>query len=72
MASVSPDIAEKELAENGFFNFEDSSIGKSLAEMESQGFRFDSEFGLEFGKRHVLDDEVSHPAICGILLTIPR
>jgi hypothetical protein len=72
MASISSEIAEKELAENGFFDFEDSSIGEALTEMESQGFRFHSEFGLEFGKRHVLDHEVSHTVIYGIYLTIPR
>lgn len=52
------EIANRKLLEDGFFRCEDPSLGESLTEIERLRFRFHSETGLEFGRRHVLDDQV--------------
>ncbi|EFY90726.1 hypothetical protein MAC_03306 [Metarhizium acridum CQMa 102] len=50
------EMANEKLLEDGFFRLEDPSLGESLTEIERLRFRFHSEYGLEFGRKHVLDD----------------
>ncbi|KAF5122359.1 hypothetical protein E5D57_012836 [Metarhizium anisopliae] len=52
------EMANKKLLEDGFFRLEDPSLGESLTEIERLRFRFHSEYGLEFGRKHVLDDRL--------------
>lgn len=56
--SSSFEIAEKAIDEDGFFDLEDPAIGEHVEQMERGGFPFASEYGLDFCKVRVLDDEV--------------
>lgn len=57
--TFSLEVAKKALEENGFFDLEDSATGEYVEQMERRGFPFASEYGLDFCKERVLDDEVS-------------
>ncbi|EFZ02026.1 hypothetical protein X797_010919 [Metarhizium robertsii] len=59
MASTtfSLEVAEKALEENGFFDLEDPAMGEYVEQMERRSFPFVSEYGLDFCKERVLDDE---------------
>lgn len=61
MASTafSLEVAKRRLDENGFFDLEDPAMGEYVWQMEHRGFPFVSEYGLDFCKERVLDDEVS-------------
>lgn len=65
MASTtfSLEVAEKALEENGFFDLEDPAMGEYVEQMERRSFPFVSEYGLDFCKERVLDDEVSTPRL---------
>ena len=56
------DIAMKSLDEGGFFDLEDSATGEFVDQMERKGFPFVSDYGLNFCKERVLDDQVSFAA----------
>lgn len=53
------EVAKIRLDENGFFDLEDSTMGEYVRQMECRGFPFVSEYGLDFCKERVLDDQVS-------------
>jgi len=58
MASTTFSIedAKKSILEEGFFDLNDSVVGKPIQEMEQEGFPFFTEYGLDFCKKYVLDD----------------
>lgn len=60
MASTifSLEVAKKSLRDEGFFDFNDSTVGEHISEMARKAFPYLSEYGLDFCKQHVLDDVV--------------
>ncbi|KDN60773.1 hypothetical protein CSUB01_05965 [Colletotrichum sublineola] len=58
MASTtfSVDFANESLRGNGFFRLENQEIGDDIVEFQSKGFPFRSDIGLEFLRKHVLEN----------------
>lgn len=61
MASTafSLEVARGQLDEYGFFDLQDSAMGEHMRQMEHRGFPLISEYGLDFCKDLVINDEVS-------------
>ncbi|RTE71387.1 hypothetical protein BHE90_014214 [Fusarium euwallaceae] len=59
MASTafSLEVATRRLGEDGFFDLDNSAMGEYVRQIEHRGFPFVSEYGLDFCKERVLDDE---------------
>ncbi len=57
-----PDDAENQLLTDGFFWAKDATLGEEIAEMERRHFPYYSEFGLDFCRRHVLNEVCANTA----------
>jgi hypothetical protein len=50
------DVAEKSLLEEGFCDLRDCLVGGRVSEMETKGFPYLTEYGLEFCKQFAFDE----------------
>lgn len=58
MASTAnlPAFAEDFVLEEGFINATEASLGEDISEMRRRGFPYNSAYGLDFCKQHVLNE----------------
>ncbi|KAI8710401.1 hypothetical protein NCS52_01576700 [Fusarium sp. LHS14.1] len=56
--TLSLEVVMKSIVDEGFFGLKDSAIGEDILEMERKGFPYFSEYGLDFCKRHVLNERI--------------
>lgn len=66
-AAFSPEAVKTCLDGDGFFDLHDAAMGEKLAEIEQRGFPFTSDYGLEFYKKHILDNIVSKTRRCHVV-----
>jgi hypothetical protein len=52
------DAAKISLCEEGYVDLNDSRVGELVSQMEQRDFPYFSRYGLDYCKRHILDDEV--------------
>jgi hypothetical protein len=58
LTEFSLEEAFKSLSEDGYFDFNDREVGELVSEMEHNGFRFLSLYGLDYCERNVLKNTV--------------
>jgi hypothetical protein len=51
------DAAKISLCEEGYVDLNDSRVGELVSQMEQRDFPYFSRYGLDYCKRHILDDE---------------
>ena len=52
------EVTEKSLFDDGFIDLHDSGVGEHISELERKGFPYFTEYGLDFCKTEVLDNQV--------------
>lgn len=53
---ISAESVNKLLLVDGFFVEKDLTLGDEISELEKRAFKYDSEYGLGFCERHVLNE----------------